>query len=109
MQASADNPDLARISGVNPKLVSTLVWAIAGLLSTVSVMLIAGQAGTAGTLTELGPDTLVRALAPPSSAGLRSFRWTVIAAVAIGVAESIIGFNYLDQPGLIDALILIAV
>src|SRR5690348_967792 len=54
VQASADNPDLARISGVNPKLVSTLVWAIAGLLSTVSIMLIAGQAGTAGTLTELG-------------------------------------------------------
>src|SRR6185437_10269994 len=109
VQASADNPDLARISGVNPKLVSTLVWAIAGLLSTVSIMLIAGQAGTAGTLTKLGPDTLVRALAAAVIGGLRSFRWTVVAALVIGVAESIIGFNYLDQPGLIDALILVAV
>jgi ABC-type branched-subunit amino acid transport system ATPase component/ABC-type branched-subunit amino acid transport system permease subunit len=109
VQASADNPDLARISGVNPKLVSTLVWAIAGLLSTVSIVLIAGQAGTAGTLTELGPDTLVRALAAAVIGGLRSFRWTVVAALVMGVAESIIGFNYLDQPGLIDALILVAV
>ncbi len=109
VQASAENPDLARVSGINPKLVSTMVWAIAGALSSISLILIAGQNGTAAELTTLGPDTLVRALAAAVIGGMRSFRKTVIAALAIGLSESLVGFNYLNEPGLIDFLILIAV
>ena len=29
VKASAENPDLARVQGINPKLVSTAVWSIA--------------------------------------------------------------------------------
>jgi ABC-type branched-subunit amino acid transport system ATPase component/ABC-type branched-subunit amino acid transport system permease subunit len=109
VQASADNAELARLSGINPKLVSTLVWGIAGLLSTLSLMLIAGLAGTAGNVISLGPDTLVRALAAAVIGGMKSFPRTLVAAIVIGVLDSVIGFNYLDQPGLIDLLILIAI
>ena len=31
VRAAAGNPDLARLSGISPKLLSTLVWAIGGL------------------------------------------------------------------------------
>jgi ABC-type branched-subunit amino acid transport system ATPase component/ABC-type branched-subunit amino acid transport system permease subunit len=86
-----------------------MVWAIAGLLSSLSLILVSGLSGTAGTITSLGPDTLVRALAAAVIGGMYSFRRTMVAAVAIGVAESLIGFNYLNQPGLIDLLILIAI
>jgi branched-subunit amino acid ABC-type transport system permease component len=40
VEASADNRPLARLAGVNPKLVSTFVWTVAGLLSTVSMVLL---------------------------------------------------------------------
>ncbi|MBV8464149.1 MAG: ABC transporter permease, partial [Acidimicrobiales bacterium] len=109
VNASADNPDLARFSGVNPKLVSTMVWSIAGVLATVALVLVAGQAGQASAVTTLGPDTMVRALVAAVIGGMRSFPRTLAAAVAIGVAESVIGFNYIDQAGLIDFLLLLAV
>src|SRR4051812_31501777 len=59
--ASAENPDLARLSGISPKRVSTIVWAIAGALATLSLSLMAAQSGSATDLATLGPSTLVRA------------------------------------------------
>ena len=54
--ASADNPDLARLSGVSPKVVSTIVWTIAGLLASISLVLIAGRiAGISGIASRLAP------------------------------------------------------
>ncbi len=109
VKASASNSDLTRLSGVNPKLVSTMVWGIAGLLSSVALILVAGTTGTAGTITNFGPDTLVRALAAAVIGGMRSFRRTLVAAVVIELADSLIGFNYLNTPGLIDVLVLVGV
>jgi ABC-type branched-subunit amino acid transport system ATPase component/ABC-type branched-subunit amino acid transport system permease subunit len=109
VKAAAGNPSLARTSGISPKLVSAMVWTIAGLLSTLSIILIAGQAGTAGDLATLGPDTLARALAAAVIAGMTSFRRALVAGLAIGVLQNVIGFRYLDQPGLIDALLFAAV
>jgi ABC-type branched-subunit amino acid transport system ATPase component/ABC-type branched-subunit amino acid transport system permease subunit len=107
--AAASNPDLARTSGISPKAVSTLVWGVAGLLSTVSLMLVAGLQGPAATIVTLGPSTLVRALAAAVFARMVSFRGALVAGLAIGVAQSIVGFNFLNQAGLIDALLLLAV
>jgi ABC-type branched-subunit amino acid transport system ATPase component/ABC-type branched-subunit amino acid transport system permease subunit len=109
VKASADNPLLARLSGVNPKMISTMVWGIAGLISSISLILIAGQSATAGTITMLGPDTLVRALVAAVIGGMRSFPRTLIAALGIGVVESVVGFDFINEQGLIDLLILIAV
>ena len=33
VKASAENPDLARVQGINPKVVSTAVWSIAGFVA----------------------------------------------------------------------------
>ena len=57
----------------------------------------------------LGPSTLVRALAAAVIGGMVSFRRAFVAGIAIGVVEAVVAFNFLDQPGLIDFLILIAV
>jgi len=109
VKASAENPDLARIQGINPKLVSTAVWAIAGFLATLTMILIAGESGAASDLPTLGPNTLVRALVAAVIAGLVSFPRAMLAGVAIGVVEASIQFNYLDKPGLTDLLLFLAV
>jgi ABC-type branched-subunit amino acid transport system ATPase component/ABC-type branched-subunit amino acid transport system permease subunit len=107
--ASADNGDLARLSGINPKVVSTFVWAAAGLLATLSLTLVAGPAGSVQGLDKLGPSTLVRALAAAVIAGMASFPRALVAGVAIGVVQAIVQFNWIGEPGLVDLLLLVAV
>jgi ABC-type branched-subunit amino acid transport system ATPase component/ABC-type branched-subunit amino acid transport system permease subunit len=109
VKACASNPRLARLSSVSPKMVSTMVWALAGGLSTLSVVLIAGQSGAAGDLTTLGPQTLSLALVAAVIGGMTSFPRTIIASVVIGLAQSLLNFNFIEEPGLINLLLLITV
>ena len=109
VKACASNPRLARLSSISPKMVSTMVWALAAALSTLSVVLIAGQSGAAGDLTTLGPQTLSLALVAAVIGGMTSFSRTIIASVVIGLLQSILNFNFIDQPGLINLLLLITV
>jgi ABC-type branched-subunit amino acid transport system ATPase component/ABC-type branched-subunit amino acid transport system permease subunit len=107
--ASATNPELSRLSGINPKIVSTFVWATAGFLSTISLALVAGQSGSVYDLETLGPSTLVRALAAAVIARMTSFTQAVAAGVAIGVGQSLIQFSWIDQPGLVDMILFLVV
>jgi ABC-type branched-subunit amino acid transport system ATPase component/ABC-type branched-subunit amino acid transport system permease subunit len=109
VKACATNPSLARLSSISPKLVSTMVWALAAVLSTLSVILIAGESSTAAGLATLGPQTLSEALAAAVIAGMRSFRVAVIAAIVIGVLQSVLTYNFLAVPGITDLLLFIAV
>ncbi len=86
-----------------------MVWALAAVLSTLSVILIAGESSTAAGLATLGPQTLSEALAAAVIAGMRSFRVAVLAAVAIGVIQSVLTYNFLAVPGITDLLLFIAV
>ena len=59
VKASAENPDLARVQGINPKLVSTAVWSIAGFLATLTMMLVAADnGGAAKDLLQLAVQTV---------------------------------------------------
>lgn len=109
VKACASNPRLARLSGISPKMVSTMVWALAAALSTLSIVLIAGQSGAAGDLTTLGPQTLSLALVAAVIGGMTSFTRTILASIVIGLAQSILNFNFIDNPGLINLLLLITV
>ena len=107
--ASADNPALARLSGVNPRVVSTFVWVIAGFLSTLSIILLSGQGGSVTGLENLGPLTLGRALAAAVIAGMWSFPRAVAAGIGIGILEALLRFNSLTEPGLTDFVLFVAV
>jgi ABC-type branched-subunit amino acid transport system ATPase component/ABC-type branched-subunit amino acid transport system permease subunit len=109
VKASSDNADLARLSGINPKVVSLVVWAVAGFLATLSLTLVAGQGGTIQDLDTLGPSTLVRALAAAVIAGLASFPRALLAGVVIGLVQALVQFNWIDQPGLTDFLLLLGI
>jgi ABC-type branched-subunit amino acid transport system ATPase component/ABC-type branched-subunit amino acid transport system permease subunit len=106
--ASADNPDLGRLSGVNPKVISTFVWTMGGVLSTLSMILLSGGGSVAGVLS-LGPLTLARALTAAVIAGMRSFPRAVMAGVLVGIVEAALRFNFLAEPGLIDFVLVLAV
>jgi ABC-type branched-subunit amino acid transport system ATPase component/ABC-type branched-subunit amino acid transport system permease subunit len=109
VKACASNPPLARLSAISPKYVSTMVWALAAVLSTLSVVLIAGESSTAAGIATLGPQTLSEALAAAVIAGMRSFRVAVLAAVVIGVLQSVLTYNFIAVPGITDLLLFIAV
>lgn len=109
VEAAADNPSLARLSGVNPKYVSTFVWTAAGLLSTVAMIWLSALGGGVGGVDNLGPVTLSRAMIVFVLAGMRSYWVAVVGGAAIGVAESILRFNFGRLPGLFDLVGLVIV
>ncbi len=106
VRAGADNRDAATLSGISPKRISTTVWAIAGVLSALSAILViplrSGTSLTTGDL--LGPNLLVRALAAALVGGLVSIPRTVVAGIAIGIIEAVTFFN-VDSPSIIDAML----
>lgn len=106
VRASAENPDAARMSAINVKAVSTLVWVIAGVLATVTAVLIAPlHGGTAVGAVALGPSLLLRALTAALIGRMQSLPLAIVGGVAIGVVEAALFFNYFDEPGLIDAVL----
>ena len=109
VQASADNPDLARLSGIDPKMVSLFVWTVAGALSSVSLLLLSGNRGSITGLANLGPNTMTRALAAAVIAGMVSFPRALVAGLVLGVGQAHIQFVFLNQSGLIDFILFLVV
>jgi ABC-type branched-subunit amino acid transport system ATPase component/ABC-type branched-subunit amino acid transport system permease subunit len=108
VKASVSNPDLARLTGINPKLMSTGVWTIAGLLSAVAVILIATDSGSTD-LVAIGPDTLLRGLAAALVGRMLSFPKAVLAAIVIGVGDQVLFYNYTSDTGLVQFILFLAV
>lgn len=109
VRAAAANPDLARVYGINPKNLSTLVWAIGGLIGTLSMILLGGVNANSAQLGSLGPASVLRALVAALIARFTSFRVALVAALVIGLGEDLFRFNFLDNPGVFDALLLLIV
>ena len=109
VQASASNADLARMSGIDPKTVQLFVWTVAGLLSSVSLLLLSGNRGSITGMANLGPNTMARALVAAVIAGMTSFPRALMAGVLIGVVQAHVQFLFLEQGGLIDFILFIVV
>lgn len=95
MRAVADNPDLARVSGIKVDRVMAALWLMAGALAA-----IAGVAtGLKAVVTpEIGWETLLPSFAAAILGGLGSPIGAVVAGIIIGVAQEVstpfIGFSY---------------
>jgi ABC-type branched-subunit amino acid transport system ATPase component/ABC-type branched-subunit amino acid transport system permease subunit len=109
VHAAASNPDKARLSGINPKIISTYVWAIAGGLAALTTTLLAGTSGSLIGLETLGPNVLTRVLTAALIGAMVSFPRALVGGVAIGLFQALIRFNYADQTGLVDGLLFIVV
>jgi ABC-type branched-subunit amino acid transport system ATPase component/ABC-type branched-subunit amino acid transport system permease subunit len=108
VRASVANPDLARLTGISPKMVSTAVWTIAGFLSALAVILIATDS-TSADLVSIGPDTLLRGLVAALIGRMVSFPIAAVAAVGIGVLDQVLNFNFPNQTGLVQFVLFVAV
>jgi ABC-type branched-subunit amino acid transport system ATPase component/ABC-type branched-subunit amino acid transport system permease subunit len=109
VRAAAANPDRARLSAINPKILSTVVWTIGGLLSAVSIILLAGTSGSVIGLTTIGPNTLSRVLAAALIARMASFPRALVAGIVIGVVSAVIKYNAPTQGGTVDVLLFLVV
>ena len=92
IRAASDNADLARLSGISVKRMSTLVWLVAALLSTIAGILLAPRTFVGvGSLSGVGVSfgVLVRAFGAALFGRMTSLVQAFAAAIAIGIIESI--------------------
>ena len=106
IRAAAANADAARLNAIRVKQMSTIVWILAGVLATITIVLIAPLRGAnaADTVT-LGPALLLRALAAGLVGRMRSMPLALVGGIGIGLAEALFFFNNTQNPGQIDALL----
>ncbi|MEZ5237953.1 MAG: hypothetical protein R2716_03040 [Microthrixaceae bacterium] len=71
IRAAAENTDRARLLGIPVRRLTTLVWALAGLLAALTLVLRAPSLGMAPSVT-LGPSLLLPALAAAIIARMES-------------------------------------
>src|SRR5207302_1677725 len=95
IRASAENADRAELVGISTKRISTLVWVLAGVLATLTAVLIDPLRGTiVGVPSQaLGPSLLLRALAAGLVGNLVSLPRTLLGGLAVGVTEAVLFAN----------------
>lgn len=103
IRAAAENTDRARLLGIPVRNLTTLVWAIAGGLAALTLVLQAPFSGaTASALA--GPAVMLTALAAAVVARMESMPKAFGAAVALGIIDQIVRWNT-TGPALVDVVI----
>ena len=92
VRATADNFSAAQLAGIGVRRVSTMVWALAGLLATLSTLLIAPlQGGSLGVVQNaLGPKLLLLSLTAAMIGRMRSFSWTLVGGLVGGLVDRLL-------------------
>lgn len=111
VRAVADNRDAAELAGISSRRVAMIVWALAGVLATLTAVLIAPLRGEqVGSLDAgaLGAGLLLRALAAGLVGRLVSLPLALVGGAAIGVVEAVLLFNGVS-PGAVEAVLFVAV
>jgi ABC-type branched-subunit amino acid transport system ATPase component/ABC-type branched-subunit amino acid transport system permease subunit len=109
IRASAGSQETAKLVGVRVRMVSTMVWTIAGgfaALTTILMLPFSG-AGIANAAQPAGPGLLVRALVVALLASLRSLPKVVVAGVLVGVSEAYLIRNFAHRPGITEVALLV--
>jgi branched-chain amino acid transport system permease protein len=86
MRATAENPDLARLFGIDTRVVIRWTWAIGGMLAAVAGVCFGL---TAQVRPQMGFDLLLPLFAAAILGGIGSFHGAVAGGLILGVAESI--------------------
>lgn len=109
IRASAANADRAELVGISTRRVSTLVWVLAGALSTLTAVLVDPVQGIVVGLPSpsLGPSLLLRALAAAMVGGMASVPLALVGGIGVGVLEAVLLVN--TGPGVADAVLFAAI
>ncbi len=100
IRAAADNRDAAELAGISTRRVSTMVWVLAGVLSTLTVVLVNPlrnvNVGGLAFAEALGPGLLLRALAAALVGRLVSLPLALAGGIGIGIVEALVFANVAD-------------
>jgi len=95
MRAVADNPDLARVSGIQPERVMIALWALVGAITAVAGLILGIKTVVS---PEIGWEILLPAFAAAILGGIGSPVGAVLAGLLLGAAQEIstplVGFSY---------------
>lgn len=94
IRGASDNADAARLAGVFTGRMSSLAWALAGVLAAFTAILTQPTRGFAATEASFGPNLLLMALAAAVLARMTSIPIAVMSGVGLGVVEAILRWNY---------------
>jgi ABC-type branched-subunit amino acid transport system ATPase component/ABC-type branched-subunit amino acid transport system permease subunit len=110
IRAAADNQDRAQLGGIPIKRVSTVVWAVAGGMAALTVILLDPLRSTLVGFPSpsIGPSLLLRALAAALIGRLVSLPMALAGGLFVGVLEAVV-FANAGNPGLVDAVLFVLV
>ncbi|HZI39455.1 MAG TPA: branched-chain amino acid ABC transporter permease, partial [Acidimicrobiia bacterium] len=108
VRAMAENTERAALLGISVGRLSTLVWALAGVLAGASVTLM-GALTQPGVAAGFAPSVLLPALAAAVVGRMRSLPTTVFAAVAISVVSQATQFSLDKDKALVDFGLLVLI
>jgi branched-chain amino acid transport system permease protein len=110
IRAAAENGDRANLLGVPVTRLSTIVWAIAGVLSALAVVLRVPLLGFASftSVSGGGFSLLLRTLAAAVIGGMTSLPITFLAAVGLGILQELGAWTFHNST-YVDAMLLFVI
>jgi branched-chain amino acid transport system permease protein len=100
IRASAANAERAMLLGIPVRRLSTVVWAVAAMLSALSAMLASPLIGSGSGFTS-GPALLLPALAAAVLARMESLPRAMLAGIGVGIFQQAVFWNY-SRASLVD-------
>lgn len=103
-RAASENADRAMLLGINVKGLSTIVWAITGVLSGVGVIM----TGTLGSFTSIGfpqPEVFLSALAAAVIARMKNLPIATLTAVGLEIIRQAAIYNLREQAVLFNVFV----
>lgn len=107
VRAAAENADRVMLLGINVRMLSTAVWAVAGALGGLAAIL----QGMNASFTDVGtwaPETLIPGLAAAVIARMKSLPIAVVSAVTIAVLQQSVFWSF-PQTTLLDLVLLLVI
>jgi branched-chain amino acid transport system permease protein len=108
VRASAENTERAELLGINVRILSTLVWTIAGALSGIALTL-SGTIENFNVVGRGGPNVLIAALAAAVIARMRSIPLAVWAAILITVLQASVLWSFREEGALVEAALFLVI
>jgi len=115
VRAAASNPDTARVYGISPRRVSTIVWTISGVFAGATAILSAPLSGVPAALVDdtgqaLAEVLLLRVLIVSLLARMHSLPGVLVAGLGVGLVEKVIRSNVSStNQDVVDLVFFIAV
>ena len=107
IRSAAANPEAARMAGIFASRMSSLTWALAGMLSALTALLVLPSRGIVSG-ESFGPTLLLRALAAAVLAGMGSLVGAMAAGVLLGMVEQVLLWNDAG-PGVTEVVLFVVI